>query len=226
MRSIVMFTKAPEPGKVKTRLTPQISDIAAAAFHEAFVLDTLDGLSSIKSVDKYIACHPDKDHIFFKGIEETFPVAAFTQVGDTLGERMENALFYLRGMGYKEILIIGSDSPTLDFKIVDDAFDRLKKKELVIGPSLDGGYYLIGISAEIPDLFGDIEWGSDSVFEETIKKVKGSGLNCSVLPFWYDIDTINELRFMQIHLDAMNDGSCVRTREMIKRLKETNGGLI
>ncbi len=226
MSAIVMFSKATEPGKVKTRLTSHMSDHEAAFFHEAFVLDTLDSLSAFKNSDRYLACHPDKEHNFFKELEEDFDIKPFNQKGEDLGKRMENAFLYLRGEGHKEIVIIGSDSPTLPAEILNEAFQRLKKDELVIGPSLDGGYYLIGLSANVPDIFSDIEWGTDKVFEETLKKVKDSNTDFSVLPFWYDVDTMKELRFMAIHLDALNDCSCLRTRAMIKRLKERAGGLI
>lgn len=226
MSAIVMFSKATEPGKVKTRLTSHMSDLEAAFFHEAFVLDTLDSLSALNNSDRYLACHPDKEHSFFKELEESFDIKPFNQRGEDLGKRMKNAFLYLRGEGHKEIVIIGSDSPTLPVEILNEAFQRLKKDELVIGPSLDGGYYLIGISGNVPDLFSGIDWGTDKVFEETLKKAKDSGLDFSVLPFWYDIDTIKELRFMKIHLDSMNEERCTRTREMIERLKETNGGQI
>ena len=222
MSAIVMFSKAAEPGKVKTRLTSHMSDLEAAFFHEAFVLDTLDSLSTLKNSDRYLACHPDKEHNFFKELEESFDIKPFNQKGEDLGERMENAFCYLREMGHKEIVIIGSDSPTLPVEILDEAFERLKKCELVIGPSLDGGYYLIGISGNVPDLFSRIEWGTDKVFEETLQKARANNLHFSVLPFWYDIDTIKELRFMAIHLDAMNDGNHGRTKELIKRLEGTN----
>jgi len=222
MCSIVMFSKAPEPGKVKTRLTSHMSDIDAASFHEAFVLDTLDSISGLETSGRYIACHPDKEHSFFKELEEGFDIKAFNQTGEDLGERMENALRYLRDKGHKEIVIIGSDSPTLPVEIMSEAFERLKECDLVIGPSLDGGYYLIGISGKIPDLFCGITWGTDKVFEETLKKAKESKIDFSVLPFWYDIDTIKELRFMAIHLDALSDDNHIRTRELIKRLEGTN----
>ena len=222
MSSIVMFSKAPEPGKVKTRLASHMSDLEAASFHEAFVLDTIDTLAGIEDTKKYLACHPDRQHLFFQELEESFDIKAFNQTGEDLGERMENALRYLRDKGHKEIVIIGSDSPTLPAEIMNEAFERLKEDELVIGPSLDGGYYLIGISGKIPDLFSGIDWGTDKVFEETLKKARANNLHFSVLPFWYDIDTIKELRFMSIHLDAMNGGNHIRTRELIKRLEGTN----
>lgn len=218
MPSIVMFSKAPEPGKVKTRLATHMSDIEAASFHEAFVLDTLDTLAVIEDAKIYIACHPDKEHLFFKEIEESFDIKIFNQRGDDLGERMKNAFHYLRKMGHKEILVIGSDSPTLPAEILNEAFDSLKKDELVVGPSLDGGYYLIGISGKIPDLFAGIEWGTDKVFDETLKRAKESNLNFALLPFWYDIDTINELRFLSIHLNDLDNSKYVRTRLMIKNL--------
>ena len=220
MRAIVVFSKAPEAGRVKTRLTSHMSAIDAALYHEAFVLDTLDCLLEIKNIDRFIACHPDKNHSFFREIEKNLPVVAFNQEGENLGERMKNALYDLRAKGYKEIVIIGSDSPTIPRHIVENAFDNLKENELVIGPSIDGGYYLIGISGKVPDLFNGIGWGSDSVFEETLKKTDQARLKPSILTFWYDIDTIKELRFMALHLDALGEGTCSRTREMIKKLKQ------
>ncbi|MDT8317134.1 MAG: TIGR04282 family arsenosugar biosynthesis glycosyltransferase [bacterium] len=226
MRSIVLFSKAPEPGKVKTRLASHMSDIDAASFHAAFVLDTLDSLSALENTDRYLACYPDKEHTFFKELEENFDIKAFNQQGGDLGKKMENAFLYLRDEGYKEIVLIGSDSPTLPVEILNEAFERLKKNELVIGPSFDGGYYLIGISGEVPDIFGGIEWGENKVFEETLKKAKDCKVDFSILPFWYDIDTIKELSFMQIHLDDMNEGRCARTRTMVKLFNETNGGMI
>ena len=222
MSSIVMFSKAPEPGKVKTRLTSHMSDLEAASFHEAFVLDTLDTLAGIEDTKKYLACHPDREHVFFQELEESFDIKTFNQEGKDLGERMGNAFRYLRKMGHKEIVIIGSDSPNLPAEILHEAFERLKTDGLVIGPSLDGGYYLIGISGKIPDLFSGIEWGTDKVFEETLKKAKESKLDFSLLPFWYDIDTIKELRFLSIHLDALDESNHIRTRAMIKRLDEKN----
>lgn len=226
MGSIVMFAKAPDPGKVKTRLTSHMSDIDAASFHEAFVLDTLDILATFNNTEIYLACYPDNKHRFFKEIEDDFDIKSFTQRGGDLGERIENAFLYLKGEGHKEIVVLGSDSPTLPVEILNEAFQRLKKNKLVIGPSLDGGYYLIGISGNVPELFSGIDWGTDKVFDETVKKAKESGLDFSVLPFWYDIDTIKELSFMQIHLDSMNEDRCIRTRNMIEKLKETNGGPI
>ncbi len=107
-------------------------------------------------------------------------------------------------------------------KYVQQAISSLTDHDVVLGPSADGGYYLIGISCKIPDLFSGIDWGTDKVFEETLKKARANKLDFSVLPFWYDIDTIKELRFMAIHLDALDDSDYIRTRAMIKRLEGIN----
>lgn len=220
MRCIVLFAKAPIPGEVKTRLQPHLSSDDAASLHEAFVLDTLDALREIDGVDICLACHPDMEQDFFVDIKRDFGVDLISQGEGDLGERMMRALTVLSSKGYKRIVILGSDSPTLPGELVKDAFASLGKSSLVIGPGLDGGYYLLGLSGDVPDIFDGVSWGSGTVFEETMKRVKKSGTSFSILPFWYDVDTINELRFLAIHLSALPLSRCRQTRNILKRIEE------
>ncbi|MDH3974811.1 MAG: TIGR04282 family arsenosugar biosynthesis glycosyltransferase [Deltaproteobacteria bacterium] len=221
MHSIILFAKAPVPGKVKTRLTTNLSPHQSAALHESFVIDTLMEMSVIKDADTFLACHPTSEDPFFLSLEKRFHLNRFEQRGQNLGERMKNAFHHLKSQGYDKIVIIGSDSPTLSGSIVEEAFESLEKHDLVLGPSLDGGYYLIAISGEVPEIFNGIQWGGDTVFEDTFNKAKSLGLDMHILPFWYDVDTIKELRFLSIHLAGLDDRVCVETRNVLARIGKT-----
>ena len=105
---------------------------------------------------------------------------------------MANAIRDTLSIGYQKVVIIGSDSPDLPPEYIQEGFRRLDSSDMVIGPSTDGGYYLIGGRKELP-LFDGIPWSSNKVFEMTLKKARGYGLTLSVLNQWYDIDTWEDL---------------------------------
>jgi len=107
-----------------------------------------------------------------------------------------------KARGYETVCIIGSDSPDLPRALVLKSFQIHEegKADIVLGPSIDGGYYLVGFSGELPPIFDDINWGTEAVFSETVERLKGAAVDYSVLPYWYDVDTIKELRFLEIGL--------------------------
>ncbi|MBE9503180.1 MAG: TIGR04282 family arsenosugar biosynthesis glycosyltransferase [Proteobacteria bacterium] len=214
MRCIILFAKAPVPGEVKTRLSPHLSPEDAALVQEAFIFDTLATLQSCKGVDLYIACHPSAKHPFYEEAQKRFTLTLIGQGAGHLGDRMKRVISQLKSAGYDEIVVLGSDSPSIPVKMIDDSFERLKKSDLVIGPSIDGGYYLIGFSGELPPIFDGINWGTESVFSETMERLKDSDIDCSVLPYWYDVDTIKELRFLEIHLASLEKEVCRETRKV------------
>lgn len=218
MRCILMFAKAPIAGKVKTRLTPPLSQYDAAKIQEAFIFDTLETLQTLRSVDLFMACYPST-HIFYNKVEEKFNLNFIDQGDGNLGERLKRVVKHLQSQGYKQIVILGSDSPSIPAKLIEDSFRLLKEKDAVIGPSVDGGYYLIGLSCYLPGIFGDISWGGDTVFAETVGKIISADADYSVLPFWYDVDTIKELRFLEIHLSALEKSTCRQTREFIEKVR-------
>lgn len=218
MRCIVLFSKAPIPGEVKTRLTPHFSYLEASKLHEAFVIDTLSTISRIKDIDIYIACHPDRECDFFQIVKKRFNLKLVNQGTGNLGERMKNVFGELRAKGYNEMVAVGSDSPTLPKNRIEEAFCALKRRKIVIGPSIDGGYYLIGFKGEAPDIFDGISWGRETVFDETIEKLKKQGKEFSLLPFWYDVDTVREVRFLAIHLGYIAAHQHVSTRDVLSDL--------
>jgi rSAM/selenodomain-associated transferase 1 len=115
------------------------------------------------------------------------------QEGENLGAKLEKAVHGAFADGVQRIVVLGSDSPTLPFLCVEEAFDVLARYDAVLGPSLDGGYYLIGCSKYIPEVFKDISWGKSTVLRETAEALNRAQCSFSYLIDWYDIDTDEDL---------------------------------
>jgi uncharacterized protein len=200
--ALVLFAKAPIPGQVKTRLCPPLTDDEAASLHGSFVLDALErsGQAAIRGVakhapkfDRFLACSPSLDHVFFKILEERNGVHLINQMGDELGARMEHAFAEMFRIGYQRAIIAGTDLPALPELAYEQAFGLLAQHDLVLGPSLDGGYYLIGLSRTAPELFRDIPWSTADVLTLTQKKAHAFGLNVTLLEPQRDVDTIDDV---------------------------------
>lgn len=197
--ALIIFAKAPIPGQVKTRLCPPLTPDEAATLHGSFVLDTLERSKTAVTklrlpMDRYLACAPDASHVFFKIMEERHGVRVLDQVGENLGARMTQVFTSTFARGYKQVLIIGTDVPSLPLTHYRQALVLLTTHDLVLGPAHDGGYYLIGLTRAIPDLFAGIPWSTDQVLALTKQKAQALGLKTALLPEWCDIDTIEDLR--------------------------------
>ena len=100
--------------------------------------------------------------------------------------------------GYNKVVIIGSDSPSLPVSYIDKALDS--ERDLVLGPSIDGGYYLIAMRGKVFEVFSGVDWGTDKVLYETLQRVKEGSFSFDLLPVWYDVDLPEDLRFLKTHL--------------------------
>jgi rSAM/selenodomain-associated transferase 1 len=193
-RCLLFFIKSPEKGKVKSRLASAIGDELAAKFYRDFITQML---STLKTGDFpfYVCFHPKNALKLLKqwlgGQYHYIP-----QKGKDLGERMRNGFMEAFEMGFKRVVLIGSDIPDLPLDFVEEAFTSLKKKDAVIGPSFDGGYYLIGFrdKAFSSRVFEGIAWGTETVFDETRKALKKLRRKVHTLPYQRDIDTVEDLR--------------------------------
>ena len=196
--ALVVFAKAPVPGQVKTRLCPPLTPDEAATLHGSFVLDTLERTRTAAAklklpFDRYLACAPSSTLAFFKIMEERQAVTLIDQTGDGLGERMRRTFDLLLGR-YEQVLIVGTDVPSLPLTHFKHALGLLDSNDLVLGPALDGGYYLIGLKRTAPELFSDIPWSTDQVLTLTQEKARKLGLKIALLPVWRDVDTIDDLQ--------------------------------
>ena len=191
--ALIIFAKAPVPGLVKTRLQTHLSAEECADLHASFIIGTIRIAKTVEGPDIYLFCHPDIDNPFFQKVSSDFGIKLMPQNGKDLGERMDNAIRDTLSAGHKKVLIIGSDSPDLPPEYIDEGFKRLDSSDMVIGPSVDGGYYLLGGKRGLPVFYG-IPWSSNKVFEMTLNKAREHSLTFSILDEWYDIDTWEDLQ--------------------------------
>lgn len=202
-KALIIFAKVPKPEQVKTRLQPDLSPDASSQLYLAFILDTLNA-ASLKGVERILGCDATRRDPFFKGLSERFGLALVDQVGENLGIRMRNAIEEAYRMDFGQVVIIGTDIPTLPIGYIQEAFKQLKKRpqepSIVLGPSTDGGYYLIGCSGSVPPIFDGIAWGTEQVLTQTLQRITDKNLDATLLPFWYDVDTIEDIRFLSAHL--------------------------
>jgi rSAM/selenodomain-associated transferase 1 len=191
--ALIIFAKAPIPGQVKTRLCPPLTPDEAASLHGSVVLDMLERSRNASALDRFVACAPSPDHVFFKILEERHGVRLIAQTGDDLGDRMARAFADVFALGYRQVLVIGTDLPTLPGSVFGEAVTVLAAHDVVLGPALDGGYYLIGLRKPSPGLFAGIPWSTDRVLPLTQQKAAALGLSIALLPVRRDIDTVDDL---------------------------------
>lgn len=188
----VVMVKAPIAGTVKTRLTPPVPPEDAARLALAFAQDVVSGLRQTCAV--LIAYAPAQGRVL---LEPSLPAGlAWTpQRGQDLGERLSAALLDASTRGFAPLLVVGTDSPTLPPAFAAEAVSVLQsgRADVVLGPTEDGGYYLVGVRSPIPGLFDNVAWSTPLAFAHTAANAARLGLRLHTLPFWYDIDTAADL---------------------------------
>lgn len=199
---LVILAKEPVPGRVKSRLARDISAERAATLYRAFILDTLAICSRVAGATGWIAYTPDDAGEVFASLGEG-RFRLLPQGGGDLGDRLGRVFGHLFEGGCRRVVVLGSDSPTLPPRIVQDAFRALEEKEVAIGPCLDGGYYLLGLTAPLPGILEGISWGTETVLAETVERVRISGRSLAFLPPWYDVDTVSDLGLLRAQIEGI-----------------------
>ncbi|WP_282069156.1 TIGR04282 family arsenosugar biosynthesis glycosyltransferase [Olleya namhaensis] len=184
---IITFTRNPELGKVKTRLAKTIGEASALAIYIKLLEHTESVLRNIDS-DKavYYSVKIRENDLWDSNIYQKHQ-----QFGDDLGIRMQNAFKAGFDAGYSKIVIVGSDLHDLQPKHITQAFDALDTSDVTIGPAEDGGYYLLGMKTLYKDVFENKNWGTESVFDDTIKNLKNESV--FLLEQLNDVDTYEDI---------------------------------
>ena len=186
------MTKAPRAGKVKTRLTPPLTPEESASLNTCFLRDTARAIANTaregrsRGIAVYLPVGAEETYAEILPAEfELIP-----QRGEGLGERMALAFDDLFSLGFDSVCLIGSDSPTLPQQVFSQAAQILAERQdqVVLGPSEDGGYYLIGLKKLHRALLENIKWSTEHVLEQTIEKAREINLRIHLLPTWYDVD--------------------------------------
>ncbi len=218
-QSLIIFTRYPEPGKVKTRLIPALGKEGAASLHQAMTEHTLRWAKSLSRKN------PDLIEIWFEGgtqhmLEEWLgPEFNYFHQGDgDLGERMARAFQENFQRKKREVVLVGVDCPELTAFHGQAAFDALQSHDLVLSPTGDGGYCLIGLKRMVPEIFKSIAWGTDSVHHETLDRAKNKGLSIKNLNILHDVDVPQDLplwerasnQSLSVIMPALNEENHIR----------------
>ncbi len=184
--ALIIFIRNPELGKVKTRLAKSVGAEKALEIYKALLQHTRETVLQL-DVNRLLfyveeVNHKDKwsDEKFIKIVQE----------GDGLGDRMHNA-FVTALQQYDKVVIVGSDIPQINPQILEEAFEKLDTKDFVIGPAMDGGYYLLGMKSPTPELFFDMEWSTPDVFNQTVDRIQKSGKS------WHEVATLSDIDYVE-----------------------------
>ena len=193
-KAIIIFARLPAEGRVKTRLAKEIGDKNAAEFYRVCAEHLFLEVLKLKkqSIDLFLF-YSDKNQAdqVKKWAGDGFYF--YSQTGNCLGGRMLDAFQLVFNKGYNKTIIVGTDVPDINSQLLFNAFDELDKNDFVIGPSQDGGYYLLGMKSLEPELFIGIEWGTEKVFNDTLEKLNGKNISAKIMKKLTDIDTKKDL---------------------------------
>ncbi len=218
MRRIIVFAREPEAGKVKTRLKRHLTSRERVSLYKAFLRDALESARAVDCEERVIAYESSARPMFIKRVSKRL-FSLNKQRGRDLGERMYNAFTSVKFHKADKTIIIGSDSPTLPPRIINKAFKMLDNSDVILGPSVDGGFYLIGVKRPSKSIFKDIEWSGPDVLVKTIGNSKIAGKRVGLLRPWWDIDTIDDLNRLIGYLKINRSSGVARwTRRAIKKI--------
>ena len=226
--ALAVMAKAPLPGQVKTRLQPSLTAEEAAALSRSLLVDQLNHLQELATTDFYLAFAPDDAQCLMEKLAPSC-FHLFPQQGDDLGGRMAAVFEGLFQMGHRSIVLIGGDLPPVPLRFFNQAYAFLEssEKRVVLGPSRDGGYYLVGSNRRTPEIFQDMSWSHSEVLKETQNRLASLRVAYCLLPPWFDIDTVDDLRYLESFSDKALKEAMTNTLPLLQRLgvNKTTGPL-
>ena len=209
-RRLIVFTRYPEPGRTKTRLIPILGPEGAAALHRRMTEHTL------RKVRQFLANHPASLRIRYDGGNEEglrrwlgADLRPVPQGEGDLGRRMDLAFAEAFAEGMRRVVLVGTDTPGIRPAHLAGAFQALRRKDVVIGPARDGGYYLIGLRRPAPELFEGVPWGTGEVLQRTLDAASASNRRVAVLDPLEDVDRPEDIlvREKEVRVAGLKDES-------------------
>ncbi len=195
-----IFSKAPIMGQVKTRLMPALNAEQAAMTHRQLCEQTLNKMARTQLCPIQLWCSPDPSHVFFQHLASQYTLSRHTQQGNDLGARMDHAI--QTGLkDYRQVILIGTDSPSLGIHEIELGIQALATQtDLVIAPTEDGGYCLIGMNRPFSGVFNNIVWGQAQVLNQTLGYLNRHQITYTTLPMQWDVDRYDDfLRWQSLN---------------------------
>ncbi|MDG2382972.1 MAG: TIGR04282 family arsenosugar biosynthesis glycosyltransferase [Pirellulaceae bacterium] len=208
MDELVVFAKYWQPGRVKTRLGVEIGMDASSEIYRQFLVTLLNRLQT-EGDQRILAFAPSEHRRDFEKLPGAAAWKLTPQSSGNLGDRLSRLFQQRFQAGASRVVLIGSDSPSLPLQYVRDAFRHLQTHDAVLGPSTDGGYYLVGMQKPLGFLFERIDWSTEKVWRQTLQRIESNPteISLAVLPQWYDIDTLEGLQQLVDELDQSKPDS-------------------
>jgi rSAM/selenodomain-associated transferase 1 len=204
MEELAIFAKYWEPARVKTRLAAAIGAEAASQVSLAFLIALLRRLAD-SAPRRVVAFTPaERRDEFARLAGDAWSLQA--QGDGDLGARLDRYFTAAFRRGVERAVVIGSDSPTVPASYLARAFELLRERPVVLGPTMDGGYYLVGAAQRVPPIFSGIDWGSTAVWQQTIQHLQQAGCPFAELPEWYDVDEVDALARLRRELQSQSLG--------------------
>lgn len=199
-RALIVFAREPVLGKVKTRLARDLGEVPTLKLYEAFVKDILK-IAGRVNADRFLYYHGRPGFVPFLARAAGRVFTLRRQTGGDLGVRMERAFAFAFRQGYKSCILIGSDCLTLAPEMIERAFGFLKKNDCILGPSRDGGYYLIGLKEPEKQIFTGMPWSTNEILGLTERRLAAVGKTCRKLLQLEDIDSSENLSRFKININ-------------------------
>jgi rSAM/selenodomain-associated transferase 1 len=211
-RALAVIAKEPVPGAVKTRLAARLGVGGAARAAAAMLADTVAGMAEVDA-EPWVCFAPPEARTRMARLAPGFGLLA--QVEGDLGDRLAGCLAALVGGGADQVVIVGADTPQVPRATYEAAFALLDEVDVVLGPARDGGYYLVGAKAALPELFVGVPMGTDAVLRETMQRAVRRRLRVGTVPTLRDLDRLEDL---QAALAAGELDASPRTRSVVADL--------
>lgn len=219
-----LLASKPQPGAVKPGLAEVLGAPAAAWMYRSFIMDLCERFARLSVPHRVLAYSP-------RGSRKAVALLASRhwrltpQEGSSRGQTLAALFEYAWRIGCQRAVVMLSDCPTVPDAFVIEAFDRLLVDDVVLGPTVQGGVYLVGVSLERPELFQGFDWEGEGVFEALVDRAEAFGLVLGLVPHWYEVNDAGGLAVLESHLRALavagSEGLPKRTASLLQRLRQT-----
>lgn len=190
-KALIIFTRVPIPGQTKTRLMPFLDGEQCAGLHTCFLKDILQKAQQVDATLFLFYTPRDEKGLLQKVVGNE--IICLPQYGVDLGQKMKNAIGSVLRLGFEKVILMGSDVPHIHLETLNNAFDSLDQKDIVIHPTFDGGYYLIGMKREYESIWQIERYGTNTVIYDTLQHMKNERLSTAVGQMYYDVDDKEDL---------------------------------